>query len=156
MDYSEIVALINTDPFVQELLAAPIPMRLGYVGLDGHPRTIPLAYLWDGKDFVFASPSKGYKIKAIAAHPEVSFTVDTNGFPPLIMMVRGKASIEVRDSLPEEFVEAARRIVGPEKMPEWERGVRANPNDMSVITVVPTSISVCDFVTRFPPFVSAD
>jgi hypothetical protein len=151
VDYPEIVDLVNTDPFVQTLLEAPIPMRLGYVGLDGHPRTVPVSYLWNGKAFVLATPTSAYKVRAIEAHPEVSFTVDTTDFPPLIMLGRGTAAVEIRQGLPQEHIDASRRAVGPERMPEWERTKRENTTEMAVITITPTHLTVCDFVTRFPP-----
>ena len=169
MDYSEIVHLVNTDPVMQTLLAAPIPMRLGYVGLDGHPRSVPVAYLWNGKAFVFATPTTAYKVKAIAAHPEVAFTVDTAeaesrakvsaqlgstvaDYTPLIVMVRGTASIAVEQGLPQDHIDASRRMVGDdEMMEEWERIKRESTSEMALITIIPTHVTVCDFITRFPP-----
>jgi len=169
VDYPEIVHLVNTDPVAQTLLEAPVLMRLGYVGLDGHPRAVPVSYLWNGKAFVFASPTTAYKVRAIAAHPQVAFTVDTMAaearekvaatlgapvadYTPLIMLGRGTASIEVRPGLPEEHIEASRRMIGDdEKMVEWERAKREHTRDMAVVTITPTHLTLCDFVTRFPP-----
>jgi hypothetical protein len=169
VDYQDIVHLVNTDPAAQALLAAPIPMRLAYVGLDGHPRTVPVAYLWDGKAFVFATETTSYKVRALAGHPEVAFTVDTNApdtramitpalgppvadFLPMILMVRGRASIEVKPGVPQEHVNASRRLVGDdEKWREWERIKREATAEMAVVTIIPTHVTVCDFVTRFPP-----
>ncbi|KXK63418.1 pyridoxamine 5'-phosphate oxidase family protein [Micromonospora fluostatini] len=168
MDYPEIVHLMNTDPVAQTLVAAPVLMRLGYVGLDGHPRSVPVSYVWNGSAFVFASPTTAYKVRAIAAHPQVSFTVDTMAagprekaaallgvpapaYTPLIMLVRGTASIEVRQGLPEEHVAASRRMIGDDAMVEWERAKRAHTTDMAVVTIVPTHVTLCDFITRFPP-----
>ncbi|MFE4600498.1 pyridoxamine 5'-phosphate oxidase family protein [Kitasatospora indigofera] len=151
VDHSKIVHLVNTDPVIRTLLEAPIPMRLGYVGLDGHPRTVPVAYLWNGRAFVFATPTGAYKVKAIAAHPQVSFTVDTTDFTPLIMLVRGTASVEIRQGIPQEHIDASRRSVGDDRMAEWERHKRANTSEMALITIAPTHVTVCDFDTRFPP-----
>src|SRR5699024_9625002 len=67
-----IVETMNTDPYVQQLLQAPIPARLAYTGLDGNPRVVPVAYLWDGAAFVVASPPDWYKVRAIAANPTVA------------------------------------------------------------------------------------
>lgn len=168
MRHPEIVHLVNTDPVARTLLAAPIPMRLAYVGLDGHPRSVPVAYMWDGTAFVFASPPTSYKVKAIAAHPQVAFTVDTasdetraqvaaelgppvGDYTPLIMLGRGTASVEVRDGLPQEHIDASRRMVPDEEMAEWERAKREATDSMAVISVVPTHLTLCDFITRFPP-----
>ena len=150
MRYDEIVELMNTDPVVQKLLQAPIPARLAYIATDGSPRAIPVSYLWNGKAFVFASPTNAPKIKALTMHPKVALTVDTTVFTPDILLVRGVAAIEVVQGIPDEYVEASRRIVGEERMEEWERTVRAQMSEMAVISITPTWIKVIDFVTRFP------
>ncbi|MFF1459366.1 pyridoxamine 5'-phosphate oxidase family protein [Streptomyces sp. NPDC058330] len=100
MNYAEILHLMETDPVIRTLIEAPIPMRLGYVGLDGHPRAVPVSYIWNGKAFVFATPTGAYKVKALTAHPQVAFTVDTTTYTPLTMNVRGTASVEIRQGIP--------------------------------------------------------
>ncbi|GHJ49303.1 hypothetical protein Cs7R123_66450 [Catellatospora sp. TT07R-123] len=168
MKYEQIVSLINTDPVAQTLLEAPVFMRLSYVGLDGHPRAVPVSYAWNGRAFVFASPTAAYKVRAIAAHPQVAFTVDTMSpeprakviaqlgppvadYTPLIMLVRGTATMELRQGLPWEHVEASRRMVGEASMKEWEHHKREHTSDMTVVTIKPTHVTLCDFITRFPP-----
>ncbi|MDI5939991.1 pyridoxamine 5'-phosphate oxidase family protein [Micromonospora sp. DH15] len=169
MDYAEIVHLVNTDPVAQILLESPVAMRLGYVGLDGHPRTVPVAYLWNGEAFQFASPTTAYKVRAIAAHPQVSFSVDTysaevrrkvaaqlgptvSDYTPVVMLVRGTASIEVHPGVPDVHVKASWRMFADKSLaPGWEQQKRAHTTDMAVITIKPTHVTLCDFVTRFPP-----
>jgi hypothetical protein len=148
--YEEIVELMNTDPVVQRLLRAPIPARLAYVARDGSQRVVPVSYLWNGKGFVFASPPDSPKIKALGANPKVALTVDTTDFPPNILLARGVATIEFDKGLPDEYVEASRRIVGEDRMAEWEAGVRAEERNMALVTITPTWIKVIDFETRFP------
>lgn len=172
MDYSEIVRLVNTDPVVQTLLDLPIAMHLGYIGLDGHPRTIPVTHLWDGRSFIFATPTNTYKVKAIAEHPEVAFTLDVGpgrmaaearvkvsavlGLPvvdygPLSVVGRGRASIEIRPGIPQEHLDAARRMVADEqKLEEWANVEREYQNEWAVISIFPTHLTICDFITRFP------
>src|SRR5688500_16417620 len=103
MTYDEIVDIMNNDPIVQELLRAPIPMRLAYVARDGSPRVVPISYLWNGKVFVFASPPDWPKIKALSVNPKVAITVDTTNFPPYILLARGIATIELDKGLPDEY-----------------------------------------------------
>lgn len=150
MTYEEIVETMNTDPVVQKLLQAPIPARVAYIGLDSQPRVFPISYLWDGQYFVFASPPTWYKVRSIEANPNVALTVDTTDFPPLILSARGIASIEYDQGLPDVYVEASRRIVGEDKMPEWERNVRSEDRNMALIRVKPTWLKVVDFETRYP------
>jgi hypothetical protein len=150
MNAQEIVEIMNSDPFVQQLLQAPIPARLAYIGLDGYPRVVPVSYLWDGQTFVFASPPRWYKVRSLAVNPNVALTVDTTDFPPLILSARGTASIAYDQGLPNEYIEASRRIVGEDKMPEWERSVRSENRNMALIRITPAWIKVVDFQTRFP------
>jgi hypothetical protein len=141
---------MNNDPVVQKLLQAPIPARLAYVTPRGEPRVVPVSYLWNGKAFVFASPPHWSKIKALTVNPKVALTVDTTDFPPNILLARGVATVEFDKGLPDEYIEASRRIVGEERMPEWEAGVRAEERNMALVTITPTWIKVMDFITRFP------
>ena len=150
MTLDSIVETMNTDPHVQQLLQAPIPARLAYIGLDGDPRVIPISYLWDGAAFVFASPPDWYKVRALAANPNVALSVDTNDFPPRSFSARGEAHIAFDQGLPEQYVEASRRIVGEEKFPAWEEQVRSENRNMALIRITPTWLKVIDFETRFP------
>lgn len=173
MEYQEIVHLVNTDPVAQTLLALPIPMHLAYVGLDGVPRVVPTTHLWDGKAFVFATPTTTYKVKAIRANPKVGFTLDIGpgryaaearvkvtellGMPlvdyaPLMVNGRGTASIEIQPGIAQVHLDAAKRMVADDKkLAEWERVEREHQSEMAVISIVPTHIEVIDFITRFPP-----
>jgi hypothetical protein len=151
MTYEEIVQLLNTDPVAQKLLQARIPARLAYVAPDGSPRAIPISYLWNGKAFVINSPTDWPKIRAFEANPRVAFTVDSTDFPPHIMLVRGEVSnMEVRQGVPDEYVEASRRMVGEDQMEQWEQDVRANISKMMVISITPTWVKVIDFVRTHP------
>lgn len=174
MDYQDIVTLVNTDPVIQTLMREPIPIRLAYVGLDGYPRSVPVNHLWNGKAFVFASPSLAYKVKSIAANPKVGFTLDIGGplglevrsrispligppppsldFCPMSMHGHGTATIEIAAEVPQEHIDASRRMTGDdEKWAEWARVRREEKSGMALISIVPAHLVVIDFVTRFPP-----
>jgi hypothetical protein len=148
--YRDAIIDLMNDPVAQELVKAPIPARLAYNARDGSPRAIPIGYLWDGEVFVMATSVNAPKLKALAANPKVALTVDTNTFPPRVLLVRGEATVEVVEGVPEEYVAAARRFVGEEGMPAWEAGVRALYKQMAVIRVTPTWAKILDFETRLP------
>jgi hypothetical protein len=144
-----IIEVMN-DPVAQELVKAPIHARLAYSARDGSPRVIPIGYIWNGEVFVMGSPVNAPKVKALAANPKVALTVDTDSFPPHVLLVRGEAAVAVVDGVPDEFIEASRRFVGEEGMPEWEAGIRALYKQMAIIRVTPTWAKVLDFETRLP------
>jgi hypothetical protein len=138
------------DPVAQDLVTAPIHARLAYNAPDGSPRVIPIGYLWTGAVFVMATSTNAPKVTALAANPQVALTVDTDRFPPHVLLVRGEAAIEVVEGVPAEFVEASRRFVGVDGMPAWEAGVRALYKQMALIRVTPTWAKILDFETRLP------
>jgi hypothetical protein len=149
MQRDAIFDLMN-DPVAQELVKAAIHARLAYSARDGSPRVIPIGYSWNGEVFVMGSAANAPKVKALAADPKVALTVDTDSFPPHVLLVRGVAGVEVVDGVPDEFVEASRRFVGEKGMPEWEAGVRALYKQMAIIRVTPTWAKISDFETRMP------
>ena len=150
MRYEEIVELMDSDPAIQDLLRAPIPARLAYVAPDGSPRVVPVSYLWNGKAFVFATWTTAPKLRALTENPRVAMTIDTQTFLPNILLVRGVATMETIEGVPSEYVEASRRIVGEERMAEWEATVRREHKAMVLVTVTPTWIRIIDFVRTFP------
>ena len=149
MEQEHVMQVMN-DPLAQELMNLPIPARLAYTGLDGFPRAIPIGFLWKGTHFVMATATNSPKMKALAANPKVALTIDTNDFPPHILLVRGSARVEVVDGVAPEFLEASRRYVAPQQWEGFEQGVRGLYKQQGRITIVPEWAKLIDFETRVP------
>lgn len=49
---------------------------------------------------------------ALRANPDVAITIDTDAFPPEVLLIRGQASVTEVDGLVREFEEASRRYLG--------------------------------------------
>jgi nitroimidazol reductase NimA-like FMN-containing flavoprotein (pyridoxamine 5'-phosphate oxidase superfamily) len=81
------------------LLHSTIPVRLAYNGTDGLPRAILIGFLWKDGRIVLCTSSNAYKVKALAANPKVSLTIDTEA-PYRALLVRGTASLEIVDGVP--------------------------------------------------------
>lgn len=150
MRQADVLGLLREDPFAQRLLASPIPARLAYVATDGTPRAIPIAYHFDGDALVMATPDAAPKVSALRANPAVALTIDTDDQPPLVLLVRGTASIEVVDGIVPEYLEANRRMIGEEGFEEFREQVTALYDRMAKITITPTWAKVLDFETRAP------
>ena len=149
MDTDEIREVLN-DPVARELLEAPIVMRLAYTGLDGSPRVIPIAFSWDGTRLLVGTVPSAPKVRAIERDPRVAATIDTDTDPPHVLMIRGKATIEVVDGVLPEYLDAARRRYDPERYAAFEAGVRGLYRQMARIAITPTWAKVLDFETRLP------
>jgi hypothetical protein len=146
----EAVAAVMDRPISRELLGSSVPARLAYVGVDGDPRVVPVGFVWDGASLVVCTASRSAKVAALRRHPRVAVTIDTDGFPPRVLLVRGSASVEVVDGVPDEFVEGARPRVPADQFAGWEAGVRALYAQMARITIVPDWAKLLDFETTLP------
>jgi hypothetical protein len=149
MHRDEVSRILNSG-LAQELLQSRIPVRLAYTGLDGSPRVVPLAFHWDGERFVICTIPGSPKVRALEANPDVAMTIDTESFPPHILLVRGKASVQLVDGVPTEYLAASSKQVGAEGMPAFEAQVRAMYDQMVRIDVEPTWAKLIDFQTTLP------
>jgi len=149
MKQAQVTEVMN-DPLAQELLTSTIPARLAYIGLDGFPRAIPIGFLWDGTQFVIGTATNSPKMQALSANPKVALTIDTNTFPPHVLLVRGAARVEIVDGVAPEFLEASKRYVPPEQWQAFEQQVRALYKQQGRITIVRQWAKLLDFETRLP------
>lgn len=146
MNVTEILA----KPLSQELLASGIPARLAYTALDGDPRVIPIGFLWIGPQIEMYTVPTSAKVKALQKNPRVAITIDTEEFPPNVLLIRGSASLELVDGIPDGYVVAARKVVPAEQMEGWEAGIRALYKQMVTITITPDWAKLLDFETTLP------
>lgn len=137
-------------PVAQELLNSAIPARLGYVALDGTPRVTPIWFSWTGEEFVFGAAGGSPKVKALLASPPVAVTIDTATAPYKILLVRGRAQVEIVEGVVEEYAEAALRYFGPEKGTRFRDHAKSSFTGMARITVKPEWVGLIDFQTRYP------
>jgi len=143
------VTSILTDPVTVELIERSPLMRLGYTGLDGAPRVVPLAYVPREEEFVFCTIIGSAKVPALRRDPRVAITIDES-FPPCCLLVRGLARLEIVDGIPPEYLQAAFRTMPPEAHEQFEQQVRGLYDQMVRITVAPTWARLNDFVRTAP------
>ncbi|MGH9059691.1 MAG: pyridoxamine 5'-phosphate oxidase family protein, partial [Acidimicrobiales bacterium] len=70
------VTSILDRPLSRELLARDL-CRLAYVAKDGTPRTIPIAFSWNGTEAVMCTPKNAPKLASLRRNPAVAITIDT-------------------------------------------------------------------------------
>jgi hypothetical protein len=147
---NEITEVLNK-PISQELLGRDLT-RLAYVGLDGTPRNIPIAFVWNGTEIVMCTIPVSQKVAALRANPAVALTIDTEIHPPRILLIRGRAELDHVDGIPEEYLEANTSYeMTAEQRVEWEAEVRSLYVDGMVrIVVTPTWAKLIDFETTLP------
>jgi hypothetical protein len=136
------------DPVAEALLTSVNPARLAYNWTDGSPRVVPIWFHWTGDQFVFGTPPKAPKLKALAADPQVALTIDDNAWPHKVLLVRGHAAIDLLDDVVPEYALSAARYFGPEQGPAWVATLQGMP--MARVAVTPNWVGILDFQTRFP------
>jgi len=150
MQPHEITEVLNR-PLSQELLARDLS-RLAYVARDGTPRNIPIGFVWNGTEIVMCTAKNAPKLHGLRANPMVALTIDTDGFPPRTLLIRGRAELDVVDGIPDEFVQGSSTSpMTPEQREAWEAEVRSLYCDGMVrIIVTPTWTKLLDFETTLP------
>jgi hypothetical protein len=148
--HSEQVARVLRDPVAQRLLDSPLLARLAYNGLDGAPRVVPVGYLWTGAEFVVCTATEAPKVRSLGRDPRVALTIDTDTQPPNVLLVRGVASVELVDGVPDEYLAASHKALPEAQWSEFENQVRSIYRAMARISVTPQWAKVLDFETRMP------
>ena len=135
----------KVDPRGLELLGRTIIGQLGYCGLDGYPRVLPVWFEYRAGQVLVASKPDTYKGRALARDGRASLTVSTNERPYHIALVVGDATVEtLREPDRIEFVTAiAHRYLGPDEgreyMHAWMLG--GHPGDGELIRLRPKTIN---------------
>jgi hypothetical protein len=149
MRTNEITEVLNR-PLSKELLARDLT-RLAYVAKDGTPRTIPIAFTWNGRHIVMCTSMNAPKLHSLRANPAVALTIDTEVHPPKILLIRGTAELDAVDGIPDEYLQMNGSYeMTAEQRVEWEREVRSLYDGMVRIVVTPTWAKLIDFETTLP------
>jgi hypothetical protein len=149
MQPNEITAILDL-PFSQELLARDV-LRMAYVAKDGTPRNIPIGFTWNGSEIVVCTSKNAPKLSSLRRNPAVALTIDTEVHPPKLLLIRGRAELDVVDGIPQEYLQmngsyemtAEQRVV-------WEAEVRSLYDGMVRIVITPTWVKLIDFETTLP------
>jgi Pyridoxamine 5'-phosphate oxidase len=150
MNRNEVTEVLSK-PISQGLLGSSIPARLAYTGVDGDPRVVPVGFWWDGTRLLVFTVPKAAKVAALKKNPRVAITIDTQEqWPPRVLLVRGAASVELVDGVPQEYVEASRKVTPVEVFEGWEAGVRGLYDQMVRIAIEPDWAKLLDFETTIP------
>jgi pyridoxamine 5'-phosphate oxidase-like protein len=148
---SEDVARELSEPGALELLRSAVLARLAYAGKDGFPRAIPVGFYWNGAAIVVCTSPISPKVAAISARPQVALTIDTEDSKALL--VRGPATIEEVEGVPDEYLLATAKSMDEEQRREFEANVRAMYKRMSRISITPDWARFFDFgAGRVPGF----
>ena len=149
MQPSEITEVLNR-PISQELLARDVA-RLAYIAKDGTPRSVPIGFTWNGSEIVMCTAKNAAKVWALRRTPAVALTIDTEVHPPKLLLIRGRAELDVVDGIPDEYLQTnGAYTMTPDQRKVWEAEVRSLYDGMVRIVVTPSWAKLIDFETTLP------
>ena len=91
------------------------------------------------------------KLLALRKNSSVALTIDTEVHPPRILLIRGRAELDVVEGIPDEYLEASGTYqMTAEQRVAWEAEVRSLYDGMVRIVVTPTWAKLIDFETTLP------
>jgi hypothetical protein len=144
-------------PAARELLESAQLVRLAYNGPDGLPRVIPIGFHWNGEHIVICTATTAPKVRALSSRPEVAVTIDVGSTPSEAksLLVRGVATVEIVDGIPDEYLAGSRKVLDAEQVETFERQVRSMYEQMARISIEPQWARFYDFgAGRIPSFLS--
>jgi len=149
MQPDEITEVLDR-PLSQELLARDLT-RLAYVAQDGTPRNVPIGFTWNCSEIVMCTTPNAPKLPALRQNPAVALTIDTEVHPPKILLIRGRAELDVVEGIPDEYLQMNGSYeMTPEQRVDWEAEVRSLYDRMVRIVVAPTWVKLIDFEETLP------
>jgi hypothetical protein len=148
--------LLETD-IAKRLLTSTIPARFAYVAADGTPRIVSTWCHWTGEALVMptfvSAPHVRHaaaRLHALRARPDVAVSIDTETFPPEVLLIRGRASITEADGVVPEYAMAARRYMGEEAAAAYLAQIDQPGTRMARVELRPSWVGIVDFQTRLP------
>ena len=116
---------------------------------------MPIGFTWNGEQVVMCTAKNAPKLPALRGNPAVALTIDTEEYPPRILLIRGRAELDVVDGIPDEYLESSGAYrMTPGQRAEWEAGVRSLYDGMVRIVVTPAWAKLIDFDTTLPSAVA--
>ena len=80
--------------WAREHLADDVVGWLTTVAPDGRVQTSAISFLWDGETILFYSKPDTLKLRNIAAHPAVSFNLNSGPYADHILVIEGTAAVD--------------------------------------------------------------
>jgi hypothetical protein len=139
-------------PLARTLLASAIPARVAYTAKDGTPRIVASWFQWTDGELVMptfiraphiAAPAR--RLTALRARPDVAVSIDTEGSPAQVLLVRGKALVTAVDGIDPDYALSARKYLGEEGARDYLAMADQPGTRMARIAVRPTWVGLLDF-----------
>ncbi len=125
--------------WAREHLAGDVVGWLTTVAPDGRVQSSPISFLWDGETILFYSKPDTPKLRNIAAHPQVSFNLNSDRYADCVLAIEGTAAID--EGAEPSDVHAAYAAKYHEPLAHWKMDEAQTAREFSVpVRITPTRI----------------
>jgi PPOX class probable F420-dependent enzyme len=125
--------------WAREHLAADVVGWLTTVAPDGRLQSSVVSFLWENRTILFYSQPNTPKLRNIAAHPQVSFNLNSDEYGDHVLVIEGLASLDADSPSSDAHPAYAAKYHDP--LAHWEMDEAKTARDFSVpIRIAPTRI----------------
>jgi PPOX class probable F420-dependent enzyme len=122
-----------------EHLAIDVVGWLTTVAVDGRVQSSPISFLWDGESILFYSKPATPKLRNMAAHPQVSFNLNSDTYADHTLVIEGIAAVD--DSILRSDVHPAYAAKYHAPLAHWEMDEAETAREFSVpVRITPVRI----------------
>src|SRR6184192_2533221 len=146
----ESASTVLATPLAQELLRSSPLAHLAYIGRDGYPRVIPTGYVWKGGSSWCALRTTRRKCGASDLIPGSPSPLTLKPSRQKILLVRGTATMEIVDGVPDDYLEASHKYVPRKEWDGFDAQVRGLYPRMARISITPEWAKLLDFERTLP------
>ncbi len=125
--------------WAREHLERDVTGWLTTVAPDGRVQSSPISFLWDGETILFYSKPDAPKVRNIAAHPQVSFNLNTDEYADHMLVIEGLACVD--ESTRPSNVDPAYSAKHNTALAHWDMDVDKTAAEFSLpIRITPTRV----------------
>jgi PPOX class probable F420-dependent enzyme len=129
----------DTASWARRHLAADIVGWLTTVAADGRLQSTPISFLWTGEFILLFSKPNTPKLRNIAAHPQVSFNLNSDEYADHYLVIEGTAAVDPTVAPSDVHPAYAAKYHGP--LAHWEMDQAQTAREFSVpVVITPTRI----------------
>ena len=133
---------------IDALLVQPHIAVVACTAPDGAPHAVPTWYEYQGGKVVFHTDTSAFKYKCLQHEPRIAFVVDTKKAPYKCVILKGRATIEVKRNDDARGLRMSTAYLGAKAGRAYHATVKGM--EVAVVTLKPERIISWDYGAQAP------
>jgi PPOX class probable F420-dependent enzyme len=133
---------------IDQLLAQPNIAVVAVTAADGAPHAVPTWYEYKGGKVAFHTDTTAFKYKCLRHDARIAFVVDTKKAPYKCVILKGKATIEIKKNDDARGLRMATAYLGQKNGQAYHNTVKGH--EVAVVTLKPERIISWDYSRESP------